>query len=253
MSDIKTYLDEEGFVESGKEEVKRVLAQYPEINQEFERMRRGESTKDFYDFMSQMVGGISLYDFLKSRSRSLVEWRVREISKYVNGGGKIVDAGCGMGLEAVFFAQLAEEGGITGVDSSEAMLNLARKRAEKRGLENLRFLNADMESLPIEGSSQDLVYCIESLYDNRPKGEIFSRGNDEMGRLHEFRRVLRMGGKLIFTLTSKTEDSCNRAAECYEEILDCLDYGNFSRTKGYHTVADGASANHMLVIAEAVR
>jgi SAM-dependent methyltransferase len=245
MTDLRAYLDEEGFRERSGEEIDKVLAQHPAIIAEFDRMRRGEATQDFYVFASQIINGVSLYDFLKSRSRILVEWRVERIARYASAKSRIVDAGCGTGLEAAFFSHLASMGEVTGIDSSEAMLRLARERTARRRLGNLRFLNADMENMPIETGSQDLVYCMEALYDNRP-----GKDNDAMAKLHEFRRILRTGGRLVFTLHSEAEDSCDRSAGYYEGILDCLSYRDFTREKGYHIGADGMSTNHILVSAE---
>lgn len=66
---------------------------------------------------------------------------------------RALDAGCGTGDSAIFLAeQLRQCGGqVVGVDFSAASLAIARERAERRGLENVRFIHARIEDLPSLG------------------------------------------------------------------------------------------------------
>ncbi|MDN5747173.1 MAG: class I SAM-dependent methyltransferase [Pseudonocardia sp.] len=60
-------------------------------------------------------------------------------------GTKVLDVGCGVGQTTREAARLASAGGVTGVDLSARMLDLARRRAEREGLHNVRFVQADAQ------------------------------------------------------------------------------------------------------------
>jgi ubiquinone/menaquinone biosynthesis C-methylase UbiE len=98
---------------------------------------------------------------------------------------RILDAGCGSGPLA---AALGERGAsVTGFDSSEAMVNLARKRLG----EGAELLVADLgRPLPFADDTFDDV--VASL--------VFHYLEDWVGPLTEMRRVLRPEGRLIMSV-----------------------------------------------------
>jgi phosphatidylethanolamine/phosphatidyl-N-methylethanolamine N-methyltransferase len=62
----------------------------------------------------------------------------KAVAAAVNGiGGRILDVGVGTGLELPMFARTLR---ITGIDLSEPMLEIARRRVKARGLENVEAL-----------------------------------------------------------------------------------------------------------------
>ncbi len=98
---------------------------------------------------------------------------------------RILDAGCGSGPLA---AALRERGAtVTGFDSSEAMIELARKRLGP----GPELLVADLgQRLPFDDDTFDDV--VASL--------VFHYLEDWVGPLGEMRRVLRPGGRLIMSV-----------------------------------------------------
>jgi ubiquinone/menaquinone biosynthesis C-methylase UbiE len=97
-------------------------------------------------------------------------------------GGTAVDAGCGTGRLA---ALLAEQGhAVTGVDSSEPMLELARDRVP-----GARFLVGDLTALPLPDDSSDVATT----------GLALTHVPDLEPVLMEFARVLRPGGQAIIS------------------------------------------------------
>lgn len=98
---------------------------------------------------------------------------------------RILDAGCGSGPLA---KALRERGAtVTGFDSSEAMIGLARKRL---GV-GAELLVADLgQPLPFDEDSFDDV--VASL--------VFHYLEDWVGPLREIRRILRPGGRLIVSV-----------------------------------------------------
>lgn len=98
---------------------------------------------------------------------------------------KILDAGCGSGPLAEI---LVERGAsVTGFDSSEGMINLARKRLGR----NAELLVADLgQPLPFADDTFDDV--VASL--------VFHYLEDWVAPLAEMRRVLRPGGRIIMSV-----------------------------------------------------
>jgi SAM-dependent methyltransferase len=100
------------------------------------------------------------------------------------GGCDALDAGCAAGEHASW---LAERGArVTALDASEAMVRLARERLGERA----RVLRADLDApLPFADASFDLVVSSLTLHYLR----------DWLPALREFARVLRPGGRLVFS------------------------------------------------------
>lgn len=69
----------------------------------------------------------------------------------VHEGDKVVDVGCGFGDTAIQLAKIAESGGsVTGIDCCDAFLEFARKDAAEAGVDNVHFIEADVQSYPFE-------------------------------------------------------------------------------------------------------
>lgn len=80
------------------------------------------------------------------------------------GGSRILDVATGTGKQAFAFAKRDYD--VTGIDLSEAMLSVAKK---KNKYENARFEVADATSLPFEDGSFD-VSCISFALHDMPPG-----------------------------------------------------------------------------------
>jgi predicted GNAT superfamily acetyltransferase/ubiquinone/menaquinone biosynthesis C-methylase UbiE len=93
--------------------------------------------------------GARLYDLLSA------EWPVYRIGRTEairlldpRPGERVLDLGCGTGLNhPLLHAAIAPEGRILGVDLSASMLEVARRRAERRGLDTVRLLSTDAVAL----------------------------------------------------------------------------------------------------------
>lgn len=101
------------------------------------------------------------------------------------GGRQILDAGCGSGPLA---KALSDRGAtMTGFDSSEAMIGLARQRLG----EETELLVADL--------GQPLPFT-EDTFDDVVASLVFHYLEDWVSPLQEIRRVLRPGGRLIMSV-----------------------------------------------------
>ena len=103
-------------------------------------------------------------------------------------GDTVVDLGSGAGNDCfVARAEVGESGTVIGVDFSEAMIDKARNNAAKRSYSNVEFRQGDIEEMPVNGNSVDVVIsnCVLNLLPSKDK--IF----------HEIFRVLKPGGLLL--------------------------------------------------------
>ena len=71
---------------------------------------------------------------------------------------RVLDVGCGAGASARHVARTATDGSVTGVDLSEEMLQIARRRSRQEGIGNIEFLQADAQRHPFPAATFDL--CI---------------------------------------------------------------------------------------------
>jgi len=73
-------------------------------------------------------------------------------------GTRVVDIGCGAGLDSLIAAKMIEASGqVIGVDMTPAMLQKARKSAIEAGLGNVEFRDGLAESLPVPDRWADVV------------------------------------------------------------------------------------------------
>jgi ubiquinone/menaquinone biosynthesis C-methylase UbiE len=103
-------------------------------------------------------------------------------------GGRVIDVGCGGGRLAIAVAESYLFEGVVGLDLSDKMLQLAKKRASEAGVgDRVRFKKGNAEKIPFPDESFDLVVSTLSLHHwSRPK-LVFD----------EVARILRPGGKCV--------------------------------------------------------
>jgi SAM-dependent methyltransferase len=105
----------------------------------------------------------------------------------LNPGERVLDLGSGAGTDSLVAAQMVgEQGHVTGIDMTPAMLTKARAAAAEMGLANVEFVEGEAEQLPFEDESFDVVIS-NGVIDLIPdKDAVFS----------ELHRVLARGGRL---------------------------------------------------------
>ena len=103
-------------------------------------------------------------------------------------GDVVLDLGSGAGFDAFLAAKkVGSRGKVFGVDMTEEMLEKARGNAKKGGFTNVEFKKGDIENLPLDDSSVDVVIsnCVINLAPDKAK--VFK----------ETYRVLKTGGRLM--------------------------------------------------------
>ena len=97
---------------------------------------------------------------------------------HIKTGDTVIDLGSGAGNDCfVARALVGEAGKVIGVDMTEAMINKARKNAEKLGFNNVEFRLGDIEKMPVSDNLADVVIsnCVLNLVTDKGKAfkEIF--------------------------------------------------------------------------------
>jgi demethylmenaquinone methyltransferase/2-methoxy-6-polyprenyl-1,4-benzoquinol methylase len=131
------------------------------------------------------------YDFLNRFLSAGIDvgWRKKAIKQLIDlRPKKILDVATGTGDFAITSYEILNPEKIIGIDISDGMLEIGRKKIEKAGFENsIELLNGDSEAILFDDNSFDAVTVAFGVrnFENLEKG------------LSEIKRVLKPGGKLI--------------------------------------------------------
>jgi ubiquinone/menaquinone biosynthesis C-methylase UbiE len=94
-------------------------------------------------------------------------WRraLRLMRAHVPPDARVLDVGCGPGVELRDAARLVPRGEVVGVDLAAEMLGVAASEADRRGITNVAFVQADVCALPAElDGSFDVAYACFSQH-----------------------------------------------------------------------------------------
>jgi SAM-dependent methyltransferase len=128
-------------------------------------------------------------------------------------GDIVLDLGSGAGFDAFLASpRVGKAGKVIGVDMTPEMLEKARINAEKGGYDNVEFRSGEIEKLPVEDSSIDVIIsnCVINL--SPDKESVFK----------ESFRVLKPGGRLMVSdlvLVKELPDTIKDSVEAY---VGCL-------------------------------
>lgn len=128
-------------------------------------------------------------------------------------GETILDLGSGAGMDCFIASKLVSPGGrVIGIDMTPEMVERARENALQGNYLNVEFRQGEIENLPVDDESVDVVIsnCVMNLLVNKARG--FS----------EAWRVLKPGGRLSVSDIVTIGDVPKRLARSVQAYTACL-------------------------------
>ena len=138
-------------------------------------------------FSDAEIGTREFFDRVEQH-RYEKEWHIPAAADFASARGlRVLEIGCGVGTDGLQFARAGAT--YTGVDLTEAAVDLARKNFDSAGVPG-EFRVSDAENLDFAGESFDIVYSHGVLH-HTP---------DIEAAVREVHRVLKPGGRAIVML-----------------------------------------------------
>jgi arsenite methyltransferase len=128
-------------------------------------------------------------------------------------GESILDLGSGAGFDCFLAAQATGESGkVIGVDITPEMVQQAQKNAKRSGYKNVEFKIGEIENLPVETNSIDLIIsnCVINL--SNQKKRVFA----------EAFRVAKPGGRIMISDIILLKDLPDYVLNSVEGHIACL-------------------------------
>ncbi len=128
-------------------------------------------------------------------------------------GETVLDLGSGAGFDCFLAAmKVGETGRVIGVDMTDSMLDKARKNAAKSGLCNVEFRKGEIENLPVEDGSVDVVIsnCVLNLVPDQDRA------------FREIHRVLKSNGRLAVSDMAWEVEPAPSVRKDMEALVGCI-------------------------------
>ena len=149
-------------------------------------------------------------------------------------GEVVLDLGCGAGVDVFLAAKkVGPKGKVIGLDMTEGMLEKARENARKAGITNVEFKKGEIENMPIQSDSMDVVIsnCVINLVPDKKKA------------YQEIHRVLKPKGRFSVSdivtrgdLPEEIKEDMEAWAGCVAGALDKEEYLSIVRGCGFEDV-----------------
>ncbi len=166
-------------------------------------------------------------------------------------GETILDLGSGGGIDVFLAARrVGNKGKVIGVDMTEDMIKKARSTAEEYGYTNVEFRLGEIENLPVEDASIDVIIsnCVINL--SVDKGKVF----------REAHRVLKPGGRIMISdlvtegeLPEIIRRSFDAWAGCVAGALEKSEYLDTIRKAGFKKVKIVSESTYDIDVSEELK
>lgn len=149
-------------------------------------------------------------------------------------GDTVIDLGSGAGNDA-FIArhETGETGKVIGIDFTPAMIERATENARVRGFDNVEFRQGDIEKMPVDNNTADVIVsnCVLNLVPN--KNEV----------IKEIFRVLKPGGHFSISdivlegdLPAEIKNAAEMYAGCVAGAIQKDEYLHLIETNGFNNM-----------------
>lgn len=160
-------------------------ANAPDASTEFVEFWNDVLVPKFVKFKHVLVDGLTLHS-----AAIFPKLDVRE-------GDAALDVGCGFGDTAIQLARrVGPTGRVLGIDCCEAFLEFGRRDAEAEGIDNVEFLEADVQFHPFEPEYDFVFSRFGTMFFENP-----------VAALRNMRRAMKPGARLTFIVWRRIEDN----------------------------------------------
>ncbi|GIX43098.1 MAG: hypothetical protein KatS3mg129_2831 [Leptospiraceae bacterium] len=143
---------------------------------------------------------------------------------FLQKGEIIIDLGCGRGTDIIKATKfIGKEGKAIGIDTTQEMLEVAKKNAEKLKIKNAEFILGDIENIPLPDNYADVVISNCVINHAKDKSKVFK----------EIYRILKNGGRFIISdiiaenpLPHSVKNNPEAWAQCYGGAITKEEYFN---------------------------
>ena len=166
-------------------------------------------------------------------------------------GDTVLDLGSGGGIDVFLAAKrVGRKGKVIGVDMTEEMVKRAKSIAKKYGYTNVDFRLGEIENLPVEDNSVDVIIsnCVVNLSTDKEK--VFC----------EAFRVLKLGGKIMISdlvtegeLPENIKKSFDAWAGCLAGALEKNEYLSTIRKAGFKKVKIVSESSYDIDISDELK
>lgn len=128
-------------------------------------------------------------------------------------GETVLDLGSGAGFDSFLAAsKVGQKGKVIGVDMTPEMIEKAKGNAKKNGIKNVAFRLGDIENLPVEDNSIDVIIsnCVINL------------SSDKLKVYKEAYRVLKLGGRIAISDIVLLKELPKRIKENMKAYVGCV-------------------------------
>jgi arsenite methyltransferase len=155
----------------------------------------------------------------------------------------VLDLGSGGGIDCFLAARKAAY--VIGVDMTPAMLEKANANKAKLGVQNVEFRQGQIEDLPVDDASVDVIMsnCVINL------------SPDKVAVFSEMARVLKPGGRVSISdiviegeFSPELRQDLDQWSACVTGAIDVADYTDMMREAGFTdiTVVDKVGAEDII-------
>lgn len=149
-------------------------------------------------------------------------------------GEKVLDLGCGRGGETFEAAQyIGAEGFAWGLDLTPRMIEVAQERMKKEQIQNIEFLLASMDHIPLKDNTLDAVLSNCAI----------NHVQDKIAVYQEIYRVLKQGGRFVVSdimterpLPKEIKEDPEAIADCFGGAITLQEYEDALNKAGFFKV-----------------